>query len=68
MTHVAKSKRRMFAKAIIWIAQNDNAGNNDTPEDVAGYISTCLVCDLFGVPQDEIADHVMKFRKEVMGL
>ena len=55
-----RSKKYQFA--ITWIATNDNDGNGDTFEDVAGYISTALVADTFDVQTDEVARDVMAVR------
>lgn len=55
-------------EAIEWIADNDNNGE-DTPENpdaevnVAGYISTALVADLFGKSTEYIAEKVMAIRR-----
>lgn len=48
---------------VEWIALNDNAGNGDSAEDVAGYISTALLADLFGVDTSKVAADIMRVRE-----
>lgn len=58
-----------YKEAVAWIASNDGAG--DTPEgmdyaaahdDVRSMISVCLVADVWGKIQDEVAVDVLKVR------
>lgn len=49
--------------AVQWIALNDNAGEKDTVEDTAGYLTVALVADLFGKDTTEIARKVVYWRK-----
>lgn len=48
------TRKPSYAEAVRWIAFNDNAGNGDSVYDVQGYVSTCLVADLFGVDQEKV--------------
>lgn len=50
--------------AVSWI------GNNDEPEDldvenVSGYISTILVADIFEKDPLEVAEKIVKYRKQL---
>jgi hypothetical protein len=56
-------KRASYREACEWIAANDNAGNGDDEEAVAGYVSTLLVADLFGVEPGRVGRDVMRRRK-----
>lgn len=64
-------KRASYRDAVKWIALNDNAGE-DTPHNayaesnIAGYISTCLVADLFGKQPAAVAHDVMIERRVEM--
>jgi len=48
--------------AIEWIALNDAAGDNQSAEDMVGYVSVALVADLFGKSPEEIAQRVFEKR------
>jgi fructose-1,6-bisphosphatase len=58
-------KRASYREAIAWIAHNDNAGNDDSEEDVAGYVTVGLVADLFGKTDAEVAAAVMRIRRKL---
>jgi hypothetical protein len=65
-----RMKRPSYRSAVAWIARNDNAYydrpvNSAAEENVAGYISTCLVADLFGIDPKRVAKDVMRLRKEI---
>ncbi len=58
-----------YKDAVFWIAANDGAG--DTPDgmeypaahdEVRGMISVCLVADVWGKVQDEVAVDVLRQR------
>lgn len=51
-------------QAVKWIALNDNAADNESVEDTAGYISVVLVADLFGKDAMEVARKVVWWRKQ----
>lgn len=41
---------------------NDNTGNGDSVEEIAGYISVALVSAIWGFPEEDIAVDVARFR------
>jgi len=49
--------------AIDWIACNDNAGSDDGPTEIAGYISTMLVADVWKRRPQDIAERVYEVRQ-----
>lgn len=51
-----------YRRGVEWIALNDEAGSSDA-EDVAGYISTLLLADLFGVEPERVARDVVRYRE-----
>ena len=58
------SKRKpTYMEAIIWIAENDEAGGSQSPEEIALYISSVLVSDLFGVDPIQVGQHVVAVRE-----
>jgi hypothetical protein len=59
-----KSKDSLI-DAINWIAQNDNSGNGDEVNDIAGYISTLLVADLWHQEPKVIAHIICSVRKRL---
>jgi hypothetical protein len=59
-----KSKETLF-EAAKWIAGNDNSGNGDSVEDIAGYISTCLVADLWHQERKFVAYIIVAVRKSL---
>lgn len=54
-----------YREAVTWIALNDNAGNGDAIDDIAGYISTCLVADLFRKEPYIVACAIMRERQRI---
>ena len=60
-----KTKWPSYRFGIWWIAQNDNAGDNDGIEDIACYISVKLLADLFGKDEIDVASDVFKHRKKI---
>jgi len=58
-------KRASYREAVQWIASNDAPGDDDAleVEAVRGYISTCLVADLFGVEAERVARDVVRARE-----
>lgn len=58
-------KRASFREACWWIALNDDPADPgaENVETVAGYISTSLVADLFGVEREKVARAVIRRRK-----
>ena len=57
-------KRASYREAVQWIAFNDNAGNGDTQEEVAMYITVLLIADIFDVEPDKVASDVCKVREK----
>jgi len=56
------TKRPSIRAAVEWIAFNDEPNARDV-EEIAGFISTLLVADLFGVPATEVARRVVHIRE-----
>lgn len=59
------SKRRQalgLRDSIQWIADNDNAGDNEPPDVLDGYATVALVADIFGKLPSEIANRVYALR------
>jgi hypothetical protein len=61
-----RMKRANYRDAIAWIACNDDAGEPDALnlETVHGYISVCLIADLFGVERERVARDVVRYRNK----
>jgi hypothetical protein len=57
-------KRASYRDGIAWIALNDNAGSDDGVEDIAGYISTCLLADLFEKNTADVAKAILRYRQK----
>lgn len=55
-----KTKHPSYKEAVAWIAQNDEPDETDK-EVLSGFISVCLVADLFHKTPDQVA-------KDVVGL
>jgi hypothetical protein len=57
-------KRASYREAVAWIAFND--GNGDTErldEKHCAYLtSTCLIADLFGVPNERVGKDIVRYR------
>ena len=51
-----------YAFAIAWIALNDNPGGDDDIDDIASYISTMLVADLFEEKAEKVARDIATYR------
>lgn len=52
---------------IGWIAVNDNAGSDDTAEDIAGYLTTTMLAHVYDVPNIEIARAILAIRERAFG-
>lgn len=50
--------------AVAWVAENDNAGNGDSVEDIQSYITTALVADIYGKDDAKVAQDIAKYREE----
>lgn len=55
-------KRASYREGVTWIALNDEPLDMD-PDSIAGYISTILLADLFGVEAARVAKDVLRRRK-----
>ena len=55
-------KRASYKEAIEVIALNDCPGDNDDFEFIRGYCTVLVVSAIFDVPQDKVANDVLKFR------
>lgn len=51
-----------YARAVEWVALNDNAGDNEGLESVAGYISVVLIADLWNKSAKTVAQDVLNWR------
>ena len=56
-------KRASYRVGVYWIAINDEPLDGD-PASVAGYISTLLLADLFGVDPQRVAKDVLRQRQK----
>jgi hypothetical protein len=54
-------KRASYREAVEWIALNDEP-TGGVLEDVAGYISTLLIADLFGKDPQDVAAAIIRVR------
>lgn len=57
-------KRASYRDGVAWIALNDEAGSEDrlNEEVVKSYISTILLADLFGKPEEDVAKDIVRYR------
>ena len=75
------TQRPTYRRAVEWIALNDNAGDDDPVKcgrdgnaqaamrtNIAGYLSTVLVADLFGADADDVAADVFILRRHLLQL
>lgn len=58
-------KRPSYWAAVRWIADNDNPGDDEPSENIAGYMTVLLVADLFGVEADNVAIDVWAQRQHL---
>ena len=56
-------KRASYREGVAWIAMNDETGSGHSAEDIAGYVSTLLLADLFNVEPEKVASDVASFRR-----
>mgnify|MGYP001591517291 CR=1 FL=1 len=61
-TCIMKNKKKYW-EAVRWVAENDNAGNGDSEDDIAGYVTTLLVADLFDVDNKQVAADIVTERR-----
>lgn len=57
--------RPTIKKGCEWIAMNDNEGAGDREADIAGYVSTCLLADLFGTDRAKLAKTIATIRRNL---
>lgn len=57
-------KRAGYKEAVAWIAMNDDAAGPEALdlEYTKGYVSTCLVADLFDVDAEKVGRDIIKYR------
>lgn len=58
-------KRARYWEAVRWIAYNDNPGDDEPIEAIAGYLTTLLVADVFGEEPENVATDVWAQRQKV---
>lgn len=56
------TKRASYLEGVEWIALNDNSGSNDGVGEIAGYVSTLLLADLFGAEPERVAIDIERKR------
>lgn len=57
-------KRASFREGVAWIALNDSAADQASVEDIAGWVSTLLLADLFQVEPLRVAKAVQRLRQK----
>ena len=55
--------RASYRLGVEWIALNDEPADCDV-DNVASYISTCLLADLFGKDTAQVAAAVVRYRRK----
>jgi len=58
------SKRASYRVGVAWIALNDEPEDLDA-SNVAGYISTTLLADLFDKDPEKVGEDVVRYRERV---
>lgn len=58
-------KRASYRDAIDWVAQMDSPADDGSldPEEVQGLVSSLLVADIFGVPNEKVGRDVVRRRR-----
>lgn len=51
-----------YMKAVAWIANEDAPGDDDDVEILSGYLTVCLVADLFDKEPGKVAADVHRYR------
>jgi hypothetical protein len=59
-----KDKTPTYLKAVAWIVHNDEP-NELNLEIISGFISVCLVADLFGESTEKVAKDVLFFKRTI---
>lgn len=57
-----KLKSMPYEFGVEWIAMNDEPNELDWNE-VSGFISVCLLADMFNLSQEKVAIDIVRFRK-----
>ena len=57
---------RRGRQLIEWIALNDNPGNGDDLEAVAGYVTVTMLSHIYGVNRLTIAEKIQQIRREAL--
>lgn len=53
---------RNYWRGVAWIADNDNSHDDETPQEMSGYISILLLADLAGINNLNVAEDVYGWR------
>lgn len=56
------ARKTRYQRAVEWIAYNDEPNEYDEDE-IAGFISTCLVADMFGKDPMQVAQDICAFKE-----
>lgn len=56
--------KKGYRFGVAWIAENDNPGDNEGVDQVAGYVSVLLLADLFGKEPERVAQDIVRYRRE----
>ena len=66
----AKATRRVgsmdarFAEAVCWIADNDMSCEDDDRDELSTTITVALVADVWGCTREQVAEEVLRIRKQ----
>ena len=58
-------KRPSYHEACCWIAINDNAGNDDSLQEVTDYITVAMLADIWGLETEKVGREVWGTRKRI---
>lgn len=62
MERLAYPSRR-YRQYVEWVAMNDNDGANDSPEEIAGYVTTVMIAQVNGLKPERVAEDVANIRR-----
>lgn len=54
---------RKYRQLVEWIAFNDNSGENDSLDDVSGYITVVMLSHCYKLPSIKVAEDVLACRR-----
>lgn len=57
------SQRASYRHGVRWIAHNDDCGGGASVAEIASYISTLLLADLFGADPERVALDIARERQ-----